>query len=779
MKANLTFFSLVFMVSISCRHENRDPVLWYNQPAVEWNEALPVGNGRLGAMVFGDPVKETIQINEESIWAGSKLDNNNPLAFSNLSALQQAIFNGNIRKAEKIADSCFLGTPPRIRSYQPLGNLLINYNWSAPVTDYRRSLDLSSGIETTSFKINGEPVFVRVFSSATDNVLVINITSSDKEPVNCSIGLSREKDADVRVTNDGRIYLTGQIVDNDDPLTGPGGRHMRFASQARVRTHNGKISSTENILSVSDASVVTIILTAATDYNINQLDLDNSVDPGASCESILNKTENRDFKNLRKTHENEHRSMFDRVALNLGPDSLNYLPTNERLDRIKKGGSDNGLIALYFQYGRYLLMGSSRPPALLPANLQGIWNKEFKAPWNSDFHTNINLQMNYWPAEVCNLSETAVILSDFVKDLTVPGSVTAKEMYGTSGWTMHHLTDPFGRTGVADGVWGLTPMNGPWMTFPLFEHFLFTQDTDFLKNTAYPVLKGSAEFVLGFLVPSPEGWLVTNPSTSPENSYYLPGSHDRAQLTYAATIDIEIVNAVFDYCSKAAEILKTDSGLVQKIKAAQSKLPPVEINSSGAIREWIKDYEEVEPGHRHMSHLVGLYPLAQITPETPELFDAARKTIERRLSYGGGHTGWSRAWIVNFYARLQNGSKAYEHLISLLQKSTLNNLFDSHPPFQIDGNFGGTAGIAEMLLQSHRGFIELLPAVPSQWTEGSVKGLVARGAFVLDFSWKNGAIYSANLHSRAGGKCLLRYRGKTVELNTIAGNDYELKELYL
>jgi alpha-L-fucosidase 2 len=777
MKANLTLIVLFLITYTGCGRKENDLVLWYNKPASEWNEALPVGNGRLGAMIFGDTIKETIQINEESIWAGSKINNNNPKALANLPLLQKAIFDGDIGRAGEIAADCFLGTPPRIRSYQPLGTLNISYSWSGSVSDYRRSLDLSTGTVTTSFKVNGEPVLVKTFSSAADNVIAIEISAGGKEQVNCNLELVREKDAEIKAGSNGRIYLNGQIIDEDDSLTGPGGKHMRFAAQARVTIDKGTISSPGNSVVVSGASEVTVLLTAATDYNIDKLDTDSSVDPSFLCESILNSTGKSYYKDLERAHKKEYQVMFDRVSLNFGRDSLNYLPTDERLERIKKGGADNGLIALYFQYGRYLLMSSSRYPGVLPANLQGIWNKDFKAPWNSDFHTNINLQMNYWPAEICNLPETAIILSDFVKRLTVPGSVTAKEMYGTKGWTMHHLTDPFGRTGVADGVWGLTPTNGPWMTFPLFEHYLFTGDTDFLRNTAYPVLKGSSEFLLGFLIPSPEGQLATNPSTSPENSYYLPGSKTPARLTYSATIDIQTINAVFDFTVQAAQILDIDEDFVQKINEARSKLPPIGISSNGTIREWIKDYEEVEPGHRHMSHLVGLYPLAQITPETQALYKAAGKTIERRLSFGGGHTGWSRAWIINFYARLLNGQKAYENIISLLQKSTLSNLFDNHPPFQIDGNFGGTAGIAEMLIQSHRGFIDLLPALPSQWPEGNVKGLVARGGFVVDISWKSGRIVSANLHSNAGGICIVKYDGKQTKIETEAGTDYNLTSL--
>jgi alpha-L-fucosidase 2 len=749
--------------------------LWYKQPATVWEEALPVGNGRLGAMVFGDPVNERIQVNEESIWAGSKINNNNPASLANLKNLQDAIFANRYKDAAAIAEKCLLGTPPRIRSYQPLGDLVINFKWTGKPENYYRELDLETGIVTSTFTADGKKYSVEVFSSAPDNQIIMRIRSLEHGFINAGFTLQREKDAVIKSSGNSSLILSGQIIDQDDKLSGPGGEHMKFAGELRLKASGGTTEAKDDVIYVSGAEEVLIRLTAATDYNLSILNYDRSVEPSKLCRDILDKTEGVSFNELRNRHIGEYSGYFNRVSLDLGDDSLSLKPTNERLADVKNGAVDNNLIALYFQYGRYLLISSSRKPGILPANLQGIWNKDLNAPWNSDFHTNINLQMNYWPAEVCNLTETTEPLSTFMEKLVVPGTVTAKEMYGTDGWTFHHLTDPFGRTGVADGVWGITPLNGPWMTFPLYEHFLFTQDTAYLRTRAWPLMKGAAEFVLGFLVESPDGYLVTNPSHSPENSFRDAKTGEVSLLTYSATIDIEIVNALFDNCIEAAGILKSDEEFAASLKETKKRLPPVRINSKGVIQEWIYDYDEPEPGHRHMSHLLGLYPLSLFTPETPELYKAAAATIERRLSFGGGQTGWSKAWMVSFFARLQDGEKAYTNVMDLLRKCTLPNLFDTHPPFQIDGNFGGTAGIAEMLLQSHKGVIRLLPAVPASWKSGEVKGLRARGGFEIDMKWISGIPEYVKISSEKGGKTQLVFNGTVKDVSLAPGKSVVLK----
>lgn len=769
-KLSLFFLACVISITVCAQKEIE---LWYKSPASEWTEALPIGNGRLGAMVFGHYQREQIQLNEESIWGGSKINNNNPEARANLSEIQQAVFNGKYHEVWEMSDKYLLGTPPEIRSYQPLGNLCIQYSWNKQPSDYRRSLQLNTGIARTEYSIDGNKVVQEVFASSPQDVIVVSIRAD--RVFNTELILSRDRGVDTYNEEDGLVWFSGQIHDEDSQKKGPGGQHIRFSSAMKIIFSDGAVSHVLTDSSagykITAAKRVTVILTAASDYNLKILDYDRSIDPLESCKKILNVASKMTGARLMTIHKQDHRSFFDRVNFVMGKSNQNTLPTNERLERVKAGAIDPGLIVIYYQYGRYLLMGSSRKPGTLPANLQGIWNKEYTAKWNSDFHTNINLQMNYWPAETGNLSETSELLAEFVRLLTVPGGVTAREMYGTDGWTLHHLTDIFGRTGVADGVWGFSPMAGPWMTFPVYRRYEFTGDTSYLRELAYPIIKGSVKFVLGFLIDSPEGYLVTNPSISPENPFYISGTSgkEKAYLSYATTIDIQIIQALFNNYIQAAAILGVDKELVDKVKEARKKLPPMKVGANGTLQEWIQDYEEVEPGHRHISHLLGLYPLDLISPENPILFEAARKTIERRLANSERHVGWSSAWIINFYARLLDSDKAGEQVQRLLQYSTLNNLLNTIPPFQIDGNFGGTAGIAEMLLQSQNRVIHLLPALPDTWPDGKIEGLRARGGYTVDMEWKHRKLTRLVIRANKEGTYMIRYHHKVIQVSLKKG----------
>ncbi|MCD4725089.1 MAG: glycoside hydrolase family 95 protein [Bacteroidales bacterium] len=752
--------------------------LWYQQPAKIWDEALPVGNGRLGVMVFGGVYKERIQVNEESLWAGKRFNTNNPNALRDLPRIRELIFEGRIQEAYELGNKSLLGTPPRFRSYQTLGDIYLTSDSVASFTDYKRELHLNPGISRTVFTIDGITFTREVFASAPDNILVIHITADKPGAINTTIALQRQKDADVKAEFN-QLILTGQITDDTNDVQGPGGEHMKFAAKLLAVNKGGELSADSSILLVKNADELCILFTAATDYSLDKLNFDRNIKPLMICNEILNKAENKSIEQIKEAHIKEHQSVFNRLEIDLGKNQLAGLPTDKRLDSVINGGNDPALVALYFQYGRYLLMGSSRAPGILPANLQGVWNGHFKAPWNSDYHTNINLQMNYWHAEICNLPEMLDPLVNIVDKWRDPGRVTASEMYGCDGWCMHHATDIFGKTVPnADMRWGMSPLSGVWMTFPLWRHYEFTMDENYLKEKAYPVMKEAMDFVSDFLIEK-DNYLVTNPTMSPENAYVLDGKDYPCQLTYASTIDNQTLMAHINHCIQASEILGVDEDLREEWIDILLKIPPVRIGADSTIMEWIEDYKEWEPGHRHMSHLLGLYPLAQITPETPKLFEAAKKTIKKRLKHGGGHTGWSRAWMISFFARLHEAEAAHDHVMALLRKSTQSNLFDSHPPFQIDGNFGGTAGIAEMLLQSHNGVIQILPALPAAWPDGSIKGLRARGGFEVDVEWEGGLMSTITIYATTDNECTVKYKDNEVIIDLKKGESVSLNsQLY-
>ena len=772
MKRIILFFCIYLPVLTTAQDSTL--TLWYQSPATAWVEALPVGNGRLGAMMFGGVQQERIQLNEESLWGGSRFDNNNPGARANLPKIQQMLLNGENNAAHQLATRHMLATPSDFRSYQTLGDLLLEFGAQGQVSNYSRSLDISTGIITIRYEQNGIRFQRSLYASAPDNCLVLTISADQPGAVSGKIALSRSRDASVVAVSDNQLLLSGQIIDISDSLTGRGGMNMKFHAALQLDAASGKTRSANNTLYFEGTDSVRVVFTAVTDYNFALLNWDRRINTRNETEKLLAAAVRRTDAELRQRHLEEFQEMFNRVQLRLGDTDRSHIPTDKRLEAVKQGEKDDQLIALYTQYGRYLLMSSSRKPGVLPANLQGIWNDHYAAPWSSDYHTNINLQMNYWPADVWNLPETMKPLVNFIDHYRVPGRITAREMYGAGGWTMHHATDIFGKTGIISGIlWGTSPMSAAWLCTHLWEHYRFTGDERFLSDRAYPVMKEAVAFIQDFLIEDKQGRLVTAPSMSPENAFILPGG-GTDQLTYAPTMDIQIIRELYGSMLQAGKILNEDKRYLRSLEATLQKLPPVKVSKRfGIIQEWIEDYDEAEKGHRHISQLYGLHPGSQITPETPELFEAAAKTIERRLQYGGGHTGWSRAWMINFYARLLNGDEAYRHIELLLQKSTQKNLFDDHPPFQIDGNFGGSAGVAEMLLQSHRD-ISILPALPTAWQSGSVSGLRARGAFELAFTWKDGALSSLTITSLKGKPCTISYRGKTKTFKTQAGKSYSM-----
>lgn len=790
MKVRSIWFSGCIFLSTTLTF-GKEYKLWYNAPATVWEEALPIGNGRIGAMVYGNPLQEVYQLNEESIWSGYPQDWNNPKAANALPQVREAVDRGDYAKASELWKANAQG--PYTARYLPMANLMLDQLTRGEARNLYRELNISNALSTVTYEADGVKYRRTSFISYPDQVMVIKIAADRPQAVSLHIRLNSLLRYTVQTKGEKTLILNGKapayVANRDyDPhqVVYDDKRGTQFKVQVELLPDGGHCEANDSALTVRNANEVVLLLSAVTDFGNKKMTL-------KKCK--------RSYQELLQRHTDDHQQLFNRLQLSLGTENLQKeaLPTNERLKSFEQDPTDNGLTELYYQYGRYLLIASSRPGGLL-ANLQGIWNRHVQPPWGSNYTTNINTEMNYWPAEITNLPECFLPLSDFIGRLAVNGAQTAKVNYGINrGWLAHHNSDVWAQTAPTGGYdsdpkgaprWSCWPMAGVWLCQHLWEHYAFGGDKKYLSKTAYPLMKGAAEFLLQWLQKDPEtGYWITNPSTSPENRFrYIDkeGKKQNGEISRSSGMDLGLAWDLLTNCIEASTVLDTDKAFRQQCMDVRANLQPFRIGSKGQLLEWDKEFEETDPNHRHVSHLFALHPGRQIIPEQqPELAAACQRTLEIR---GDGGTGWAMAWKINFWARLRDGNHAFGMLknglryvdatqVSVRGGGTYANLFDAHPPFQIDGNFGGTAGITEMLLQSHAGYIHLLPALPDNWQSGSIKGVRARGGFTIDMEWKESRITRLSVTSHSGGTCRIREATSPHEevIETEKGKTYQVK----